>query len=83
MLERNAKRNLPLIYTLIGVPFLLYLFIVIIPLCVSVYYSFLKWDGIGAQSFAGLKNYATMLKDKNFWLSTTNTLIISLYCVFG
>ena len=60
MLERNAKRNLPLIYALVGVPFLLYVFIAIVPLCVSVFYSLLKWDGIGAQSFAGLKNYVTM-----------------------
>ena len=83
MLERNAKKNLPLIYVLIGIPFFLYIFIVIVPLCVSIFYSLLKWDGIGSQSFIGIKNYATMIKDKNFWLSTTNTLIISLYCVIG
>lgn len=36
---------------------------VLVPLAMSVYYSFLRWDGIGEARFHGLTNYITVLTD--------------------
>lgn len=37
--------------------------IVILPVLVSVYYSFFDWNGITEKVFVGLRNYREMLKD--------------------
>lgn len=34
---------------------LIFIVAIILPICFSVYYSLLKWDGIGKGSFVGLK----------------------------
>ncbi|NDU99846.1 carbohydrate ABC transporter permease [Pseudoroseicyclus tamaricis] len=50
----------------IGPAFLIYAAFVIVPLGMSVYYSLLRWDGIGPISgatFYGLKNYIEVLTD--------------------
>lgn len=36
---------------------------VLVPLAMSFYYSFLRWDGIGEARFHGLTNYITVLTD--------------------
>lgn len=36
---------------------------VLVPLAMSFYYSFLRWDGIGEARFHGLTNYLTVLTD--------------------
>lgn len=36
---------------------------VLIPICVSLYYSLLNWDGIGPAEFMGLANYLTVLTE--------------------
>lgn len=34
----------------------LMLVIVLIPICISVYYSLLEWDGLGKGTFIGMQN---------------------------
>lgn len=43
--------------------FIAYAAFVIVPLAMSFYYSFLRWDGIGEARFHGLTNYITVLTD--------------------
>ncbi|WP_196260911.1 carbohydrate ABC transporter permease [Pelagibacterium limicola] len=42
---------------------LAYTAFVLVPLAMSFYYSFLRWDGIGEARFHGLTNYVTVLTD--------------------
>ena len=42
---------------------LMYLVFVLLPLLLSIQYSFLRWDGIGPMTWVGLKNYETVLDD--------------------
>ncbi|HOO27016.1 MAG TPA: sugar ABC transporter permease [Lachnospiraceae bacterium] len=79
----RSKRQYALIYTLVLIPFLYFLYILIIPLGTSAYYSLTKWKGVGDPKFIGLKNYITLVHDSNFWLVTKNTVILSLLCVLG
>jgi raffinose/stachyose/melibiose transport system permease protein len=40
---------------------LMYATFVLLPLLLSIQYSFFRWDGIGPMTWAGLDNYATVL----------------------
>jgi len=40
----------------------MYALFVLLPLVLSIQYSFFRWDGIGEMTWVGLKNYATILE---------------------
>ena len=81
--EIQNKKQRILIYLLVLIPFLYFLYIMVYPLGVSVYYSLTKWKGIGSPKFVGLANYKTLVKSGDFWLVTKNTLFLSLVCTIG
>lgn len=55
--------------------------IVILPVLVSVYYSFFDWNGITEKVFVGLRNYREMLKDEIVWNALKNSLKMAFWCV--
>ncbi|WP_274651237.1 carbohydrate ABC transporter permease [Paenibacillus humicola] len=62
---------------------IIYLGVAILPIGLSVYYSFSRWDGITDMTFTGLHNYQQILKDHIFWLSVKNNVIIMLTGLVG
>lgn len=52
---------------------------VLVPLCMSLYYSLLRWDGIGAARFHGLTNYITVLTDADLLQIIGNAFQLVLY----
>lgn len=56
--------------------------IVLVPIIISVYYSFLNWDGIGKATFIGLKNYGELLHDERFISSFKNSLLYAGLSLF-
>ena len=67
----------------IGIPVAIYIFIMIIPTFVGLYYSFFKWSGGPKKTFIGLDNYIKLFHDKIFWASFKNTLIFTFFMVVG
>jgi ABC-type sugar transport system permease subunit len=59
MRRREEKR---FIFTFLAPPLALYLIFVIVPALNAVRYSLMRWDGLGAQKWVGLKNFATILR---------------------
>jgi raffinose/stachyose/melibiose transport system permease protein len=59
---------------------LLYLFIVIVPLAISVYYSMMNFN---ITKFVGLENYSLLVKDHDFWVSFRNNIVIVFFAVVG
>lgn len=55
---------------------IVYSVFIILPIGIAVWYSFTKYSGIGKATFVGLENYVRLLKDKVFWVSLKNTMII-------
>lgn len=55
---------------------------VVVPICMSVYYSMLDWDGIGKGMFIGLRNYIDMLSDTRFTSSIKNSLLYAAFSLF-
>lgn len=71
------------IYGFIGIPVAIYIFIMIIPTFVGLFYSFYKWSGGPKKTFIGFDNYIKLFHDKIFWSSFSKTLIFTLLMVVG
>ena len=54
-----------------------FLSIVVVPVTLSVSYSFLRWDGITTPSFLGIQNYQNLMKDSLFLKSMGNSLALA------
>lgn len=59
--------------------FIAYALFVLVPLCMSFWYSFLRWDGIGEARFHGLTNYLTVLTDSDLLQIIGNAFQLVLY----
>lgn len=54
-----------------------------VPILMTAYYSFQKWDGINPMAFVGLDNYTKMFTaDKSFWKAVWNSVAFLLTGVF-
>lgn len=59
--------------------FLLFTFILFIPICQSVYYSFCEYKGITTPKFIGLENYKNMLDDKSLKYAIKNSVFFLVF----
>lgn len=60
---------------------LVYVFFIIMPVLITVYYSFMKFTGVGEPKFIGFKNYVNLFRDPFFFTALKNTCIILLMSV--
>lgn len=60
----------------------LFVFAILAPICLSVYYGFTDYTGMGSFNFIGMENYKTLLHDEAFWTSLKNSLFLALGFVF-
>ena len=61
---------------------LMYAIFVLLPLFLSIYYSFFRWNGVGPMTWVGLKNYLTILQFPNLLGSIVNAFKLILYFSF-
>ena len=54
---------------------IIYLSVIVFPVCYSLYLSLFSGSGINAWTFAGLSNYKALLTDRIFLMSLRNTII--------
>ncbi len=57
---------------------LLFVFAILAPICLSVYYGFTDYSGMGSYNFIGLENYKALFHDKAFGLSLRNSLLLAI-----
>ena len=81
---RNAEaRREIVIGWLFALPALLmYATFVLFPLLLSILYSFFRWDGIGAMTWVGLKNYQTVLEVPDLLETIFNAFQLVVYFSF-
>lgn len=77
MAKLYSNKLVILILVLPGV--LTFLFAILVPILLSVYYSFTDYSGLGAYQMVGFANYLELFKDKVFWIGLRN----SMYLAFG
>lgn len=51
---------------------------ILAPICLSIYYGFTDYSGMGSFNFIALDNYKEMMKDDVFWLSFRNSILLAL-----
>ncbi len=52
--------------------------VIVVPLVMTVYTSFTKWNGVGEQRWIGFDNYTRLFDDTLFWSSFSNILLLIL-----
>jgi ABC-type sugar transport system permease subunit len=66
-------------YLFISVPVFLFIVFLVIPMCVSLWWSFTDYNGIKPANFIGLKNYIDLFtKDRFFPIALKNTTLFVL-----
>lgn len=60
----------------------MYTVFVLLPLVLSIRYSFFRWDGIGPMTWVGLDNYATVLKDPDLLITIFNAFQLVVFFSF-
>lgn len=66
------------IFSLVLPGLLFFVFAILAPICLSVYYGFTDYTGMGSFHFIGMQNYKELLTDKVFWLSLRNSLLLAV-----
>jgi len=59
--------------------FIFYATFVLVPIGMSIYYSLLRWDGIGKAQFKGLSNYLVVLSESDFLQILANAFQLVVY----
>lgn len=63
--------------------FLLYTFVVFLPIILAAYYGFFDWSGGTNKTFIGFENYIHLIQDKQFFQALQNNLYLIVVCVIG
>lgn len=69
--------NKLVIFSLVIPGIFFFFFAIFAPICLSVYYGFTSYSGMGQAKFIGLGNYQALIKDDTFWLSLRNSLFLA------
>lgn len=75
---QKTYSNKKVIFTLVFPGLLTFVFAILAPICLSVYYGFTDFSGLGAYNFIGFDNYKELFHDKNFWMSLKNSLLLAI-----
>lgn len=75
---KKLYSNKPVIFSLVLPGLLVFLFAVLSPICLSVYYGFTDYSGMGEARFIGFGNYANLLHDSAFGRSLKNSLLLAV-----
>jgi raffinose/stachyose/melibiose transport system permease protein len=78
---RSSKRGRGVLvaWAFIIPAFVFYAAFVLVPVGMSLYYSLLRWDGIGKSQFRGLSNYVTVLSEADFLQILGNAFQLVVY----
>ena len=79
--KRHWKKEL-MDFSFLAPSLILFLFIILIPLVRGVQYTFTNWDGLMPKlNYVGLKNYITVIHDKDLIQPICNTILFTLVTV--
>lgn len=75
---KKLYSNKLVIFSLVLPGIIVFLFAILAPICLSVYYGFTDYSGMGAYSFIGIENYRQLVHDDAFWTSLKNSLLLAI-----
>ncbi|WP_019636846.1 carbohydrate ABC transporter permease [Paenibacillus fonticola] len=77
----RPSRKAFILYMLPG--FILYTFIVFVPIVLAFYYGFFNWSGGTKMTYIGLDNFIALAKDDIFIQSFVNNIYLTVLCIVG
>lgn len=80
--NQEARREVVIGWLFALPALLIYATFVLFPLLLSIFYSFFRWDGIGAMTWVGLKNYQTVLEVPDLLETIFNAFRLVIYFSF-
>ncbi|HOO33065.1 MAG TPA: sugar ABC transporter permease [Thermotogota bacterium] len=82
MISKKERHNLFVGLAFLAPALVFYLLYFVIPVPMSFFYSFFKWNGITPdKEFVGLKNWFLLFQDKVFWQSVMNNFILVIMSI--
>ena len=78
MMKRTSNKTA---YLFIGLPIVLLLVFMVIPVCMSFYYSFTNYDVVSRADFVGISNYKKIFQDRYFFIALKNTFVYTITSV--
>lgn len=75
---KKLYSNKLVIFSLVLPGILLFVFAILAPIILSVFYGFTDYSGMGNYNFIGLSNYKELIKDGAFWTSMRNSLLLAI-----
>lgn len=75
---KKLYSNKLVILSLILPGILVFVFAILAPICLSVYYGFTDYSGMGTADFIGWKNYRTLLHDETFGKALLHSLLLAI-----
>jgi len=75
---KKLYSNKLVILSLVLPGLLLFIFAILAPICLSIYYGFTDYSGMGSYNMIGMDNYAALIKDEAFWMSLRNSLFLAI-----
>ncbi len=79
---KKLYSNKLVILSLVLPGILLFLFAILAPICLSVYYGFTDYSGMGSYNMIGLDNYKALFQDKTFGIALRNSLYLAIGFIF-
>lgn len=75
---KKLYSNKLVIFSLVLPGLLLFVFAILVPICLSVYYGFTDYSGMGSYNFIGFKNYQQLFHDPVFGTALKNSLLLAI-----
>src|ERR1041385_5833699 len=81
-LSKVVRRETMIGWLFVMPALLMYAFFVLVPLLLTIVYSFYKWNGVGAMTWVGLKNYVTVFEVPDLLGTITNAFWLVVWFSF-
>lgn len=75
---KKLYSNKAVIISLVLPGILVFMFAIFLPICMSVYYGFTDYSGMGKAEFIGIENYKNLFHDAAFGRSLFNSLLLAI-----
>lgn len=75
---KKLYSNKLVILSLVLPGLLLFVLAILAPICLSVYYGFTDYSGMGSYRFIGFENYKQLFQDKTFGRALLNSLLLAI-----
>ena len=79
--KKSSLRHTGAFWTFVAPCCILFGIFFLLPLVLSIAFSFTNYDGWKVMDFVGIKNYITLFKDSKFYASMGRTLVYTICCL--